>query len=129
MTTVKWADIFSFTGDLSRDQAMARIDKIAEGMDELFTIPIIEKKVGLDAIFGLIPVVGDFLGGIFSLFIVYEAARLGASTSTLVKMVGNIAIDSIIGVVPVVGDLFDFVWKANRRNAALLKNDSALAVS
>ena len=129
MTTAKWADIFSFGGNLSKEEALARIDKIAEGMDELFTIPIIDKKVGLDAIFGLVPVVGDFLGGLFSFFIVYEAARLGASTKTLMRMVGNIAVDSFIGVVPVVGDLFDFVWKANRRNAALLKNDSALALS
>jgi hypothetical protein len=36
-------------------------------------------------------------------------------------MIFNVAIDSLLGVVPLVGDLFDFAWKANNMNLALLE--------
>jgi hypothetical protein len=39
----------------------------------------------------------------------------------MLQMMGNVAFDTIIGVVPVAGDLFDFGYKANRRNVNLLK--------
>ena len=29
-------------------------------------------------------------------------------------------VDAVIGIVPIVGDVFDVVWKANRKNIALL---------
>ena len=37
------------------------------------------------------------------------------------RMIFNVAIDSLVGVVPLVGDLFDFAWKANNMNMALLE--------
>ena len=40
---------------------------------------------------------------------------------TLARMLGNVGVDFLIGSVPVAGDLFDFAWKANRRNARLLE--------
>ena len=36
------------------------------------------------------------------------------------RMVINMMIDTVLGAIPVAGDVFDFVWKANKRNAALL---------
>jgi hypothetical protein len=33
----------------------------------------------------------------------------------------NSAIDLLVGIIPVAGDLFDFGWKANVRNLALLE--------
>jgi hypothetical protein len=36
-------------------------------------------------------------------------------------MVFNVLIDSAVGAIPVVGDLFDFGWKANAWNLALLE--------
>jgi hypothetical protein len=36
-------------------------------------------------------------------------------------MLLNVALDALIGAVPVLGDLFDFAWKANRRNLVLIE--------
>ena len=35
-------------------------------------------------------------------------------------MLSNIALDALIGMVPILGDLFDFAFKAQTRNLALL---------
>jgi len=105
----------------SRIDALRRVDRLAWILDSALTIPGINRRFGLDAIIGLVPVVGDMLGGLLAGWIVVEAWRLGAPASILMRMLGNIAIDTGIGAVPVAGDLFDVVWAANRRNAALLR--------
>jgi hypothetical protein len=56
-----------------------------------------------------------------SLYVVYEALRLGISWKVLVRMLGNIALEAIIGVVPILGDVFDFLWQANMRNVGLVE--------
>jgi hypothetical protein len=68
----------------------------------------------------LIPGAGDALGGLLAAYIVFEARRLGAPRSLLLRMAANVAIDSVVGAVPFLGDLFDFAFKANSRNVALL---------
>lgn len=78
-------------------------------------------RFGVDALLGLVPVVGDALGLLASLRIVAIARRSGIPTSLLARMLGNIAGDALIGIVPLAGDLFDFGFKANARNVALLE--------
>ena len=36
-------------------------------------------------------------------------------------MLSNIALDALVGMVPIAGDLFDFAFKAQTRNLALLE--------
>ena len=36
-------------------------------------------------------------------------------------MIFNAAIDALVGAMPVAGDLFDFAWKSNQMNLALLE--------
>ena len=105
------------------DQAatMARLRSLSQLLDDSITIPIINRRIGLDAIIGLVPVVGDAVGALFSAYIVFEAARLGAPKSVLARMVYNIALEFIIGAIPLIGDLFDAVFKANIRNMRLLE--------
>lgn len=78
-------------------------------------------RIGIDGFLGMIPGVGDIAGGMASSYIIIEAAQLGASTTTLLRMVVNVLIESVVGVIPLVGDIFDFVWKANDKNFALLE--------
>jgi hypothetical protein len=99
---------------VTRARALARL------LDDLIRIPGTNIGIGLDPIIGLIPGVGDLLGGVMSSYILLVAAQEGAPTSVLVRMLGNIALDSIVGVVPVIGDLFDVGVKSNRRNVDLL---------
>jgi hypothetical protein len=77
--------------------------------------------MGLDGIIGLIPGLGDSIGALLSAYIIAEAARLGAPTTTLVRMISNVALETVVGLVPVLGDVFDIAWKANARNLALLE--------
>ena len=80
-------------------------------------------RVGLDGLVGLVPVVGDLVGAGLSGYLVVAAARLGIPRRTVARMVANVALETLIGAVPLVGDAFDFVFKANERNARLLQRE------
>lgn len=79
------------------------------------------RRFGVEPIIGLIPGVGDWIGGVVSLYILYESARLGISWSVLGRMGVNVLLETVVGAVPVAGDLFDFVWQANTRNMKLVE--------
>ena len=89
--------------------------------DSAFRIPGTQITFGLDPILGLIPGLGDVASPVFSLFFVWHGLRLGVPKVVLARMVLNVLIDVGVGVVPVVGDVFDFGWKANAWNLALLE--------
>lgn len=78
-------------------------------------------RVGLDGLLGLIPGVGDFLASTVSGYIVWQAYQAGVPKSVLLRMLINVAVDLLVGAIPIVGDVFDFVFKANSRNLALLE--------
>lgn len=101
-------------------RAKKRVDRLAWFLDSSIRLPGLNVRVGMDPLVGLIPGIGDTLGAIMSSYILSEAARLGAPKSVLLKMAFNIALDAFAGALPILGDLFDFVWKANQRNARLL---------
>lgn len=90
-------------------------------MDAAARVPGTDFRVGFDALLGLLPGAGDLIGAAASGFIVVTAARLGASPSILLRMLGNVAVDALLGTVPFLGDLFDVGWKANLRNVRLLE--------
>jgi hypothetical protein len=101
--------------------ARRRLSRVAWLLDSSIPLPFIKFRVGLDALLGLIPGIGDLLGVVMSSFIVREAARLGAPPALLTRMAFNVALEGIVGLVPLLGDLFDAAWKANKRNVALLE--------
>ena len=90
-------------------------------LDNSIPIPGTNWRIGLDALIGLIPGLGDAAGAVFSSYILLEAGKLGASRSTLLRMGANVLIESVVGIVPLIGDLFDAGWKANQRNLRLLE--------
>ena len=97
-----------------------RVRLLSRLLDEQFRIPGTTYRVGLDGLLGLIPGVGDAVGALLSVYILYEAIRLGASSTVLLRLIANIGIDTVGGAIPIVGDIFDIAWKANKKNAALL---------
>ena len=103
------------------DAIRRRLGRLAWLLDSSIELPGTRFRIGLDAILGLVPGVGDLLGVLASGYIVREAARLGASPSVLTRMAFNVAVEGIVGLVPLFGDIFDAVWKANQRNYALLE--------
>ena len=80
-------------------------------------------RVGLDGLVGLVPIVGDLVGAGLSGYLVVAAARLGIPRRTVARMVANVAVETLIGAVPLLGDAFDLVFKANERNARLLRRE------
>ena len=103
------------------DASVARIEALARVMDSAFTLPGSTIRVGLDAVIGLVPVIGDLISQAVASYIIWEARRLGVSRWTLARMIANSAVDTVIGAIPLVGDVFDVGFRANMRNLALLK--------
>jgi hypothetical protein len=99
--------------------------KFAYWLDAGIRVPGTNFRFGFDPILGLIPGVGDAAGAVLAGWILVEAFRLGASRATVIRMAGNVALDAAVGAVPLIGDIFDFVWKANLRNVALLERHLA----
>ena len=95
---------------------------LARVLDEAIRIPGTNIRIGLDALLGLLPGGGDVAGGLFSGLIILQAARLGAPTSVLGRMLGNVALDVVFGAIPILGDVFDVAWRANTRNVRLLES-------
>ncbi|WP_238474037.1 DUF4112 domain-containing protein [Altericroceibacterium spongiae] len=98
-----------------------RIQMMEALLERAFTVPGIKRGVGLDAVIGLIPVVGDVITAAMGAYIIWEARNLGIPKWKLWRMAGNIAFDSAIGAIPVAGDLFDFVYRSNSRNLKIIK--------
>lgn len=108
-------------GEVSREEALKRLDALATLMDSAFAIPGTQIRMGLDGLIGLVPVLGDLVTTAISSYILYEARRLGVSKFVLARMAGNVAIDGVIGAIPIVGDVFDVAFRANRRNVRILR--------
>jgi Domain of unknown function (DUF4112) len=106
---------------MSHEERLAQVRWLARMMDDNFRIPGTGIRFGWDSVLGFVPGIGDVLTSALSLLIVHHAWQTGASKFTLARMLGNVAADFAIGAVPLIGDLFDFVFKANRRNARLLE--------
>jgi hypothetical protein len=94
---------------------------LAKLLDGALGVPGTRLRVGLDPILGLIPGIGDALGALASSYLVLVAVQLGAPASVVGRLVLNIAVDTIVGAVPVLGDVFDFGFRSNARNLALLE--------
>jgi hypothetical protein len=111
----------NMTSGMTHQERLAQVRWLAGMMDDAFHVPGTRLRFGWDTILGLFPGLGDVLTSALSLLIVHHAWQTGASKLTLARMLGNVGVDFVVGAVPFIGDLFDFVWKANRKNARLLE--------
>ena len=98
-----------------------RIEAMEGLLERAFVVPGINRPVGLDAIIGLIPVVGDLVTTAMGAWLIWEARNLGMSKLHLARMAGNVGVDTVIGAIPLVGDLFDFAFRSNSRNLRIIK--------
>ncbi|MBB2202311.1 DUF4112 domain-containing protein [Gluconacetobacter tumulisoli] len=102
---------------------LRRVKRLAWVLDAAFRVPGTRFRVGLDAVIGLFPGVGNAVMGLVSLYIIWEAWRMGVSGGVLARMVANVVLETAVDTVPVAGDMFDAVFKANLRNVALIERD------
>ncbi|MBU0556293.1 MAG: DUF4112 domain-containing protein [Alphaproteobacteria bacterium] len=98
-----------------------RVEIMEQVLENALVIPGTRFRIGLDAMVGIIPVVGDLLAAAMGAWIVWEARNLGLSRWQLLRMSSNVAIDTAIGAVPIVGDAFDIVFRSNSRNLRIIR--------
>ncbi|SLN18361.1 DUF4112 domain-containing protein [Pseudooctadecabacter jejudonensis] len=103
------------------DIDIEQLERLATRMDALFRVPGTTIDVGLDAVLGLVPVVGDALALAPSIYIYQQGHRAGVPSTTKGRMLANIGIDWLIGSIPLVGDIFDIGYKSKLRNVALIR--------
>lgn len=101
--------------------AIELLRRWARLFDSAFRVPGTTFRFGLDPLIGLIPGIGDLVSPIFGLVIIWHAAALRVPKVVIARMAINAIIDGVVGAVPIVGDAFDFVWRANEWNMALLE--------
>jgi len=97
------------------------LDRMASVLDDFIRIPILNVRIGLDPILGLVPWFGDTISALFSLYLIGSAIQYRAPKVVILRMAMNVAFDYLLGIVPFVGDASDFFVNSNRGNMNLLR--------
>jgi hypothetical protein len=97
------------------------LGRAARWLDSAFRVPGTSRRIGVDPLVGLIPGWGDLVAPIFTAVLLWQARALGLPRLVQMRMIANAGLDALVGAVPLAGDLFDFAFKANQRNVALLE--------
>ena len=105
--------------------SVARLEALATLLDSAFIIPGTKQRVGIDALLGLIPGIGDAVSTALSAYIIWEARQLGLPRWKIARMIGNVALDTTLGAVPLAGDVFDVFFRANKRNMQIVRDHVA----
>src|SRR5215213_3223048 len=105
--------------------SVARLEALATLLDSAFIIPGTKQRVGIDALLGLIPGIGDAVSTALSAYIIWEARQLGLPRWKIARMIGNVALDTTLGAVPLAGDMFDVLFRANKRNMRIVRDHVA----
>jgi hypothetical protein len=98
-----------------------RIEALEKLLENSFTLPVVNRPVGLDAIVGLVPGIGDAITTAMGLYLVWEARNLGMPKWKLWRMAGNVGIDALLGAVPLAGDVVDIFFRSNSRNLKIIR--------
>ncbi|KAF8938971.1 hypothetical protein BGZ58_011037 [Dissophora ornata] len=107
-----------------REALYGRIRRIAYWLDSFATVGGL--NIGLEALVGFIPVIGDFLGLIASLYQVYLCYLFSIPVHLMMRMLVNILIDFVVGLIPWIGDILDVFYKSNEYNLTILSVRCAL---
>ena len=105
------------------------LERLGWLMDDLFRVPVLGWRFGLDALIGLVPGLGDTSTALVSFYILAAAVRYRVPKITLLRMGLNIGIDYIVGTLPFVGDLADAWWKSNQMNLDLLRKRATVSTA
>lgn len=99
--------------ELASLQAMARL------MDSKFEVLGI--RFGVDALVGLVPVVGDLVTLAAGSAALFTSVRLKLPWHVHARIAANLVTDAGIGAIPVAGDAFDFLFRSHKRNFRLVE--------
>ena len=106
-----------------RDPASVRrrVEAMEQLLEGMFVVPGLNRRVGLDAILGLVPVVGDLAAAAMGLWIVWEARNLGMGRAAVMAMTARVGFDAMLGAVPLIGDAADLFYRSNTRNVKRIR--------
>ncbi len=108
----------------SATTSSTRLDREVDDADiaTAETIARITDRAMLDPIIGLlVPGAGDLVTAAVGLYVVTIAAQRRLPAIVIARMLLNLGIDAAVGSIPLAGDIFDFAFKANRKNVDLLR--------
>jgi len=108
-------------GGASDENAVRRMEFVAQLLDSAFVLPGTNKRIGIDAIIGMVPGIGDVVTTMLSTYVIWEARNLGVSRLALGRMLANLAIHASVGSIPVIGDVFDAFFRVNQRNMRIVR--------
>ncbi len=80
---------------------LARLRQLAVLWDDLIPLPLIDRRIGIDALIGVVPGIGDVAGALVASWALVVGVRLGAPVSVLLRMLLNIGIDALVGADPI----------------------------
>lgn len=103
------------------DDRTAILRRLTWLLDDALRLPL-GFRVGVDALIGLVPGLGDVVGGLAALYGIGVAWQLGAPPLILARMVMNASIDTLLGSIPLLGDIWDVGFASHRRNLAILEH-------
>ena len=107
------------TTEESRKKDFLWLDRISSLLDNKFNLWGF--RFGVDPLLNLIPYAGQVVSFGISLVMIIFMFRNGVGSKVVAKMLVNILLDAVIGAIPFVGYIFDFFFKANRKNMTLLR--------
>lgn len=120
--TPRRPEAIAFTLPTGSDPASvrARVVMMERLLERSFTIPGVNMPVGLDALVGLVPVLGEIVTAAMGAYIVWEAKNLGLPKWKLARMGANVLFDTALGAIPLIGDAADLVFRSNTKNLKIL---------
>ena len=116
--------------------SLERLRDLSHVWDNLIRIPILGRRIGLDAIVGVIPGAGDIVGGALGIYGLLIAARLRVGPAVLLRMLLNIGVDTVVGIIPLLATSSTSVveqhglrsWRKARRPQRVQRSSSAAVV-
>jgi len=114
-----------FVGNLPLGTDALSVRRRVEGMEKILEraliVPGLNRGVGLDVVFDLVPFGGTTIAAIMGLYMVWEARNLHMPKSAMARMLGNVGLDWALGLIPWFGAVPDFFFRSNTRNLKIIK--------
>jgi hypothetical protein len=98
----------------------ARVTAMEKLLERSFVIPGVNMHIGLDALVGLVPVLGEIVTTAMGAYVIWEARNLGLPKWKLARMGLNVLFDTALGAIPLVGDAADVLFRSNTKNLKII---------